>query len=385
MQHPNTKAFTLTELLVVVIIIGILAAAVLPKFGKVLETRKTAEAETLMAAVRTEQEKRCTLDKKYLSGSSTAEDMLPGSESKNYTYALLPAGIQAQSRSNTGYTLKMPSYADGRICCEGDSCRNLNKDYLACADLLARADYDAPPSSCVGEAGPSGPCNTDPGSCECNANQTKCCSAAERWTGSSCVSLTPCELEPDVCACNPNQAKCCSAEQRWDGTQCIRLTGCDLEPNSCECNSEQCKCATYARENPCICRPTCRCPDYFTANKRRCCSFTPTTDNRCWRDCRQNVTKYIWEYGVHIGVDANGNMWKIGVCAEGESAYMWTGCYMPKRGSECSPYEEGTACISECIDDDFTWADPQRRQHYFNWVRCKAVERVEMTRCKNGW
>ncbi len=45
------KAFTLTELLVVVIVIGVLSAVVLPKFSKVIETRKTTEAEELMAAV----------------------------------------------------------------------------------------------------------------------------------------------------------------------------------------------------------------------------------------------------------------------------------------------------------------------------------------------
>ena len=66
------KAFTLTELLVVVIVIGVLSAAVLPKFSKVIETRKTTEAEELMASVRTEQEKRCALDKPYLTQMSEA-------------------------------------------------------------------------------------------------------------------------------------------------------------------------------------------------------------------------------------------------------------------------------------------------------------------------
>lgn len=53
-----------------VIVIGVLSAVVLPKFSKAIETRKTTEAEELMAAVRTEQEKRCALDQKYLTSLS---------------------------------------------------------------------------------------------------------------------------------------------------------------------------------------------------------------------------------------------------------------------------------------------------------------------------
>ena len=57
------KAFTLTELLMVVLVLGILAAVATPKMKQVLETRKTTEAEEMLSAVRTEQEMRCSLGK----------------------------------------------------------------------------------------------------------------------------------------------------------------------------------------------------------------------------------------------------------------------------------------------------------------------------------
>ena len=67
--------------------IGVLSAAVLPKFNKVIETRKTTEAEELMASVRTEQEKRCALDKRYLTQMSEMTDIVKNNEPHIALYA----------------------------------------------------------------------------------------------------------------------------------------------------------------------------------------------------------------------------------------------------------------------------------------------------------
>ncbi|WP_428078812.1 type IV pilin protein, partial [Candidatus Avelusimicrobium faecicola] len=50
-QNKNRRAFTLTELLIVVIVIGVLSAVTLPKFTRVIENRKVTEAEEMMSAV----------------------------------------------------------------------------------------------------------------------------------------------------------------------------------------------------------------------------------------------------------------------------------------------------------------------------------------------
>ena len=42
-QNKNKRAFTLTELLIVVIVIGVLSAVTLPKFTRVIENRKVTE------------------------------------------------------------------------------------------------------------------------------------------------------------------------------------------------------------------------------------------------------------------------------------------------------------------------------------------------------
>ncbi|MBO5012257.1 MAG: prepilin-type N-terminal cleavage/methylation domain-containing protein, partial [Elusimicrobiaceae bacterium] len=148
------KAFTLTELLVVVIVIGVLSAAVLPKFSKVIETRKTTEAEELMASIRTEQEKRCALDKPYIVDDiSRLNDIVTNPDTKNYKITLQGTGVIASSKGNYSYNLQMPSYADGRICCDGDDCAKLNKNYPSCQGFT----YEPSPDSCAGTITPVEP------------------------------------------------------------------------------------------------------------------------------------------------------------------------------------------------------------------------------------
>lgn len=156
-MRNKKKAFTLTELLVVVIVIGVLSAAVLPKFSRVIETRKTTEAEELMAAIRTEQERRCALDKPYLTDFAKLSDWVKTSETKNYSLALQNKGISAGSKGKYNYQLKMPSYADGRICCSGSDCGNLNKNYPSCEELVQSPNFQESPDSCEGESSVSGP------------------------------------------------------------------------------------------------------------------------------------------------------------------------------------------------------------------------------------
>ena len=189
-RSPKKKAFTLTELLVVVVVIGVLAAVSLPKFSKVLETRKTTEAEGVMRAIRTEQERRCALDKDYTVDFDKLSDLVAGAQTGNsyrsshYQYTLgNTGGMRAASIDGLDYTLNMPSYADGRVCCQGEDCSKLNKDYPTCTELEAKADYVAPITDCVTERPGESP---DPGNCTTTPNpgvETYHCCAEEGLLG----------------------------------------------------------------------------------------------------------------------------------------------------------------------------------------------------------
>lgn len=224
-KNRREKAFTLTELLVVVIVIGILAAVVLPKFSKVLETRKTTEAEEIMAAVRTEQEKRCALDKNYTTNADTVN--LASLTTKHFSYTLKNTGMEAQSKGKYAYTLKMPSYRDGRLCCDSaEQCSKLNKDYPLCSELIARSDYadgveckadtagsDDTPKACLGASARA--CG-----CKNSGTQTRACDTTTgTWSDWGSCSVS------DSCECTGAQlasSRACNS----CGTQ-TRTVTCD--------------------------------------------------------------------------------------------------------------------------------------------------------------
>ena len=183
-QNKNKRAFTLTELLIVVIVIGVLSAVTLPKFTRVIENRKVTEAEEMMSAVRTEQERRCAMDKPYTLNFDNLSDVVSSSNTKNYTYSLQAEGVSATSNKGD-YTLKMLSYQDGSFCCEGDDCAKLNKNYPSCDGLTF------PSSGCEGTDGDGSEIGTDPTlSSSCSDGQVRgsqSCNICGVQTTQACV------------------------------------------------------------------------------------------------------------------------------------------------------------------------------------------------------
>ena len=339
------KAFTLTELLIVVIVLGVLAAVAVPKFSRVLETRKTAEAERILTALRTEQEHRCVLGKEYHSQTGRTDTLADAKNGKNYTYSLTRMGSRAVSAK--GYSIQMPSYKSGVLCCSGNYCNKLNKSYPACDSVSLPQDECAPPCedcSCPEYAAAH--------RCECahvctcteNPHQEKCCAiGTEVWNAGTqrCEPNTTCS-NPEYaaahrcecandCSCteNPHQEKCCAiGTEVWNaGTQ-------RCEPNTTCSNPE------YAAAHPCECANECSCEE--NPNQAKCCATSPEGKTVQRQDCG---TGYI---GKKV------RRWNTETCAWGD--WDETECYLAEVDS-CGDITYAAAHPCEC-DAGYAEANP---------------------------
>ncbi len=267
MKKRQKRAFTLTELLVTVVIIGVLAAVVLPKFNKIMEGMKTGEAERMLTAVRTEQEARCTLGQDYLADGAKVR-AFPGNTSKNYTYAFTGNGMSAQSKTSN-YTLQMPSYMDGRICCEGTGCAGLNKDYPTCDSLKAQANYQ-PGTECAAAPVPPPPptgCGekpTQPADKPCGCNNTG--HQSYTWNEESCEWElgTTCEGE-DTSGCEACTSDAVKQQNCEQGDQSANWTPGTWDNDTCDCI----------------------CPEGYPKNANGACVGSCTSDPVKQQNCEQ--------------------------------------------------------------------------------------------------
>ena len=100
--HKNTKGFTLLEIIIVIIIVGVLASLALPRFFRTVEFSRSTEALNAMGSIRQSME-RCYLQRNGSYSSCNAFNNLdltdPGlSPNAHFAYAFSGAGV-------AGYTL----------------------------------------------------------------------------------------------------------------------------------------------------------------------------------------------------------------------------------------------------------------------------------------
>ena len=337
------KAFTLTELLVVVVVIGVLSAVVLPKFNKVMETRKTTEAEEMMAAVRTEQEKRCALDKNYLQDLSKMSDIIPNTDTKNFTYVATATGIKAHSKGKYGYTLQMPSYQDGRLCCDDADCAKLNKDYPSCSSLRSRADYLSG-AECQGE-------DTD------EDTDVKDCTGPRPSNTQSCSN--GCGTQTRTVTCNTSTGVWETGA--WSGDCSCECTG--TKPTETQsCNS----CGTQTRSVNCDTSTGEWVPGAWSQcskTQQECDEENKEEEEDC---CAEGVT----DFAACI-LEKYGDNSTEYICASGKNIGYFPGVGSLSRASACAYKLMGFGSILRAANNTCEAGDErcnQLRQNNINWI-----------------
>lgn len=237
-MKTHQKGFTLLEALVVVLVLAVLAGVAVPKFKRVLETQKTREAEEVLMAVRTEQEKRCTMGKPYLTNVQDMPVLASAKNSGNFNFSLNSAGMIAQSKT-LPYAISMPSYKKGQMCCSGDYCADLNKNYVDCSTLEPEDDECvAEDPGCTLQCPARFTLNEETCSCECNI--TNCPS------GSSLNPLT-CICQKDIIPDDDDEDCTFGA---WMGVSTNGTTTCNSTNPTAGC-VEYKKCVSGSEDFPC--------------------------------------------------------------------------------------------------------------------------------------
>jgi prepilin-type N-terminal cleavage/methylation domain-containing protein len=107
----NRKGFTLVELAVVIVIIGVLAAFGVPRFIKSVERSKAAEAFSYLAAVRSAQERYSAREGTY---ASVVDDLdIQFSPPKYFTVGTIAAGSTGILENSWTLTLTRTGAASG--------------------------------------------------------------------------------------------------------------------------------------------------------------------------------------------------------------------------------------------------------------------------------
>ena len=346
------KAFSLIELLTVMVVAGVLALVTVPKLMRVLETRKTLEAEEMLLALRGEQEKRCVAGNAYQTDSSQLSMLNPANTGDNFSYTLQETGATA-SRTGKNYEIKMISYKTGKLCCSGVGCSELNKNYPTCTEAAATAALQ---DECAGE----GLCNQDE-----RPDSSKACDVGVGLEVREIYCFGGVwhtgEWDSSNCGCDADSKPATSeaCPEGLDGTKTRTVTCTEGTWITGEWNEDGCHCNPDTDENHC-----CSESQVWSEDKGRCCDPNVPGDCACVDECEAKG-------GIKLSIE--GDACACLVCPEGSGlTYDLTNPSNPRCA--CAVSRESCVASGQVFVDLSGASNPDDRQ-----CGCQSCEELATT------
>ncbi|MFT5387292.1 MAG: type IV pilus assembly protein PilA [Lysobacterales bacterium] len=129
----TNNAFTLLEIIVVIIIVGVIASLALPRMGHTIERSKVSEALQILSSIRSAQIVYEFENAGYAADIDDLDITIPALT--HFEVPVLSAAdpIGSIERDTTNYEYRLGILIDGSLCCDGDGAATIP---AAACDIL---------------------------------------------------------------------------------------------------------------------------------------------------------------------------------------------------------------------------------------------------------
>lgn len=119
------KGFTLIELIIVIVVIGILATIALPRYSKVVERARVAEAKSMLSAIRNAQYRYYSQYSNYTDDKNMLDIEIDDGKYFSFSVVSGPDSLATASRQD----VELGEYLPYFITIDEDGTLNITDDY----------------------------------------------------------------------------------------------------------------------------------------------------------------------------------------------------------------------------------------------------------------
>lgn len=250
MKDKKRKGFTLTEVLVVVLIISVIAAIVYPLYSKTIVKSRAAEAINLLEMVRNKQLQKFARDGEYFTDLSSAgkftnsgnQEFLPsgGMKINDYTLKLndnAKCVSAAYEKGSIKFTFSS-SYENAGLGCTGTVCSSFG-DIVGTTEEVCAQEEHTPVLSCSGSASES--CG------KCGTKHRVCNTVSGVWGEyGACTGEGSCS-PGETLNCEGGGIQTCGSSCSWGACESIACSG-EASRGCGRCGTQTRSCNSFTKE-----------------------------------------------------------------------------------------------------------------------------------------